>query len=318
MGTAETITSLHQKFLRIADLDPFDGTKTKYTTFCRQVQVCLVARPDLFKGTRESDQNAILFAISHMRGGMAEEWANEFLEKAAEDGTFGTWKDFTDRMDATFKDVNASAKARHRLETMRQERRTAEDFFLEFESTFRRAGFNTRHHDDVLVGYLEKNLHPAIVDRIYDVDPLPTTYEAWKRKAIALDQLHRRRQERRNLTRDFWAAAKPTRQERGTAQEARPQQDKPLPPTPTPTTAHYHGGRGIPMEIDRTRPRTKGCYGCGDLDHLVRDCPKNRAPRTSTHRIESLEEVMRRRDELEQELSALKMMSGTPLETPGF
>ena len=126
-----------------------------------------------------------------MRGGRAKEWANEFIDGAIATGDWGTWEDFRSRLEGSFRDANECLSTQHRLETMRQGSQPAEDFFIGFDAAIRQAGYDEKTHAAVLIHYLEQGLVTSLVDRIYDCDPLPTTYQEWKKKAINLDQLHR-------------------------------------------------------------------------------------------------------------------------------
>ncbi len=53
-----------------------------------------------------------------MRGGRAEEWANEFIDGAIAAGDWGTWEDFRSHLEGSFWDANECLSAQHRLETM--------------------------------------------------------------------------------------------------------------------------------------------------------------------------------------------------------
>jgi len=68
----------------------------------------------------------------------------------------------------------------------------------------------------------------------------------------------------------------------------------PKPPPPTPSM-------GVSMDVDATRKARslplRGCYRCGDANHLVRDCP---------HRMDVRQLTSEQREELFEDLLALK------------
>ena len=96
-----------------------------------------MANPLLFTG-EQGDLNKVLFTLSHMKGGLAEEWANAYIEEANdEEGSWGLWSEFSNELEKAFRDANEAQAAQHQLEALRQGKRTAQDFFFEFESTMR-------------------------------------------------------------------------------------------------------------------------------------------------------------------------------------
>jgi len=71
----------------------------------------------------------------------------------------------------------------------------------------------------------------------------------------------------------------------------------PVPPKPPPTTLSM----GVPMDVDVARKARsvppRGCYRCGDANHVVRDCP---------HRLDVRQLTTEQWEELIKDLLALK------------
>jgi len=290
--------------IKVSPPEYFDGTRTKLITFERQLAVYFAGHLKKFgDNVQEKDQNKILFALSYMRGGRAEEWANAFIDRATTSGSWGTWEQFRSQLQGTFRDANETISAQHRLATMKQGTRPAEDYFIAFDADIRLAGYNEKTHASVLINYLEENLAPALVDRIYGNLPLPVTYQDWKTKAISLDQLHRRREERKKLSREFRAPLHIPR-----TLPASPHVQPP--PAPAAPVSQTPLGAGQPMDIDRTRVHPRRCFNCKEVGHLARDCPKPRQPQTNVRQvpISEIEGLIRERDELRNEIMELRAL----------
>jgi len=71
----------------------------------------------------------------------------------------------------------------------------------------------------------------------------------------------------------------------------------PVTPKPLPTTPSM----GVPMDVDVARKARslslRGCYRCGDANHVVQDCP---------HRLDIRQLTTEQREELIEDLLALK------------
>ena len=214
-----------------------------------------------------------------MKGGLAEEWANYYIDHhfATNPPLLDTWDAFGALMDKAFSDPNIAVTAQHQLETMRQDGCPADGFFIEFEQTFGKAGYSTPTHNGYLISTLERNLHPALVNKIYGLEVFPTTYEEWKLKATNFDQLHRRREERKKALRTFWS--NPPRGQGPTATRVPAAE-----PTPRPSTVansgggRTYGGAGAPMDLDRAHATSRACYNCGEEGHIAHNCCKPHQP----------------------------------------
>jgi hypothetical protein len=150
-------------------------------------------------------------------------------------------------------DRNEARKAIEEMERLRQGRGTAADYFQSLERLANVAEINYR--DDVQVlARIEKGLHPKLVDRLYQADHIPTTYEGLKRKAIQIDELWLRRQE---LRKEDQHAAPPFWKK--------------------PQTATRPKTHDEPMDVDnlKEKPRkTITCFKCGEKGHIARHCSK--------------------------------------------
>lgn len=264
VGTPDQ-TEVNIRKLRIAPPDVFNGDKSKYLRFKRQLYIYIASDPTI----RNNDQAKILLALSYMKEGTAALWAEERIDRVMSnpDAGFGTFDGFFRDMEEAFNDINGQQLAQAELENHHQGRTTAEEFFFKFDQLVNRAGYS-QNHDHYLIALLERNLHQALVDRIYSTTPLPSTYAGWKQKVIELDQLWRRREERKKVNKEFWnlpnsqSLAYDSKRNEG-QKESR-----------TSPSGRTFGGLGKPMEIDRAKYRSEGrCFGCGEAGHISRFCP---------------------------------------------
>ena len=167
---------------------------------------------------------------------------------------------------------------------MRQGKKTAEEFFLEVDHLARRAGYATGH-DDELIRLLEKNVNQSLIDRVYNADSLPTTYEAWRAKIIALDQLSHRREVQQQARRTIW----PDRREFANVNKQIGKTEK----GEKGEQGKVFGGMGQPMDVDQSKFKTGiRCYKCGRTGHIARECRSSAAqPSTSAVRAVDVTEM---------------------------
>jgi hypothetical protein len=71
---------------------------------------------------------------------------------------------------------------------MRQGSDRAETFFARFEMAQMEAGYNNIFHEGYMVNLLYKALNYKIVERIFSIHPLLTSFDDWKHHAIQIDQ----------------------------------------------------------------------------------------------------------------------------------
>jgi hypothetical protein len=214
--------------------DPFNGKKEVYRRFCRQLGLFLTANRSEFK----EKESMIQFALSYMKGGEVELWANSYINKALEENDWGTWETF---LDSLAKDFGNTEEPRCALEDMGklvQGKRTASEYFLCFKQLASLARVDVNRYPNAIL-YVKKNIQYALIDQLYQSDTPPTNYQDYKRRIIAMDEMRRRRE--------------------GHQMIIRPQSK------PWETSA---------MEVDRTaKKEDRKCYFWGKERHLASTCP---------------------------------------------
>jgi hypothetical protein len=237
-----------------------------------------------------------------MRGGHTDEFVQEVTHNADIDGSWGTWDDFKSRLDTRFQSRNLVQDAREQLEAFQQSKLLIDEFFTRLDMLFSDAKVTD---DNEKIRIVEKGVHKEILETIYSSDsPLPDTYDAYKAKTL---QIGRMKERYRQLHRIH--AMPHSSSSSSTHASHPPQQQRPIPqfhthihpPADKKTgTGVTYGGTGQPMDLSKTRQPMR-CFNCGELGHMRRDCPKEKAKMNIRALMDNLEE-----EELEELKAELK------------
>src|SRR5882724_1591152 len=131
----------------------------------------------------------ILYALSFMRGGMAQVWAaNETHVVLANTSTFNTLEGLLTLIERTFGNPDKERTARAQLHTLRMTPgMTAEEYMANFEMISGRTGFNNATIEDTYVWGLPQ----SILLKVYSQTSLPSGMDNWKAVVHNLDCLQK-------------------------------------------------------------------------------------------------------------------------------
>jgi hypothetical protein len=177
-----------------------------------------------------------------------------------------SWKDFKDALNAAFLDKGRVQNAQERLEHLRQETKTAEEFFNEFEILLHDTGY--KKDDPYVIRLIEMNVNQKIIDQIYGsrTDRIEK-YDDYKNVIISIDDMWKRRQEGKKR---WWNCG---------GQATSTTMTKPavaMPVDRKDTSGMVFGGAGKPMELDKAKQEGR-CFQCGQQGHIKRNCPQTKA-----------------------------------------
>ena len=216
----------------------------------------------------DTDEKQIRFALSFMKGGLPEKFAANFIDQVINQAVAGAYDwgslaAFKTRFNEAFEDKNKKSNAKNEIALLKQGSKTAEEFFAEFDQLAFVAGYNDRHHSDILIKLIKSTIHANIIDSIYNGGSLPTTYATWKARVTDIDNLQcQRAVEKKSHT--------PTIIHKTVVV------DKSATTTNIPTQktgmGTAYGGAGQRMDIDKVR-QSGLCFRCGKPGHISRNYP---------------------------------------------
>jgi hypothetical protein len=215
--------------------DPFDRRKETYRKFRQQFGLFITANREKFR----AQESMIWFTLSYMKGGDAELWANTYVDRAIENDSWGTWEDFLWKLAKDFGSAEELWKALEEMGKLQQGKKAASEYFLKYEQLADLARVNLNQYPNATL-YIEKNVQHILIDQLYQSDTPPTTYQEYKRRIIAMDEMRRRCDVHR-----------------------------------TPQKVFIPRVRDVnTMEVNRTtKKETRKCFACGKEGHLTRTCP---------------------------------------------
>jgi hypothetical protein len=248
---------------KLAKPEPFDGSPEKLDIFLRELYLNFEDDAAYFDADH---MRKIRFALSYMKAKFAAQWASRITGEL-ESGTrhYEEWEEFRTQLLAAFRDPNKKEAAQQKLDGLKQGTRPAAEFFVEFEEYKTLAGYN----DEGYIALLKKNLSSQVLERIYTLETIPTTYDQWKSYALRFDSHLREYQALKGRTPNPGTRTWQPRNPNPSNTLFRPQ----LPQQSLPAAGPQ------PMEIDQARGkpvRMVTCFNCREQGHIARNCPKPR------------------------------------------
>jgi len=177
-------TSHSPRGAKAAEPETFDGSRDRAEQFVRSVRIAITMQLDTFSDERMK----ILYALSFMRGGIAQVWAeNETNAVLSHSSTFTTLAELLAGITRTFGDPDRERTARAQLHTLKMTTgMTADEYMAKFEMLARRTGFNEVALEDAFI----RGLPQSSLLKVYLQTSLPSGLDNWKTIICTLDHLH--------------------------------------------------------------------------------------------------------------------------------
>ena len=125
----DTTTRTSSKVKLVDEPPVFDGTKSEYEAWKRKIRLYHYA----YKKDFAEDEPQILHALSYMKGGTAGTYADDFVEQALEQDSFGTKAEFWRKTDELFKDTQEEFTNQTKFTTLAMGTMSAEEYFQKFD-----------------------------------------------------------------------------------------------------------------------------------------------------------------------------------------
>lgn len=284
----------------------FSGDPATLETFLRQVYFNIEDDAASFP----DETSKINYALSYMEEGSASKWANNLTTLMRDGKTpYATYSAFETGLKSAFVVGNVKEIAQRKLQTLKQNGRDLNSFLIEFELYKHDSGFN----DKAVIAALKRGLNQDLLSRVYNQLTLPTTYEEWKEKVTILDA---NRESFSGLGSSSGGSTSKGNQSNGASKSFHQVKGtgfvfpKALTPNVGSTPAKdivtgtgiTYGGRGQPMEIDRTRGSSgqQKCFRCGEAGHIARNCPQKVAALRAVYEAFRAEEKLQEEEKMKE------------------
>jgi hypothetical protein len=255
-----------KKFL---DPDTFDGSQKKYPVFKQQLKAKFDADPEDFQTPRK------VYDYTLMRTtGSAARIMLSFIEHANKANSH-SMETFWDFLDSEFLDPHIVHRARDRLITITQGRRSVRDYNADFREQLLLSGATLDR--DYQIALFRRGLNAKLQELLASYEP--STYNDLVGKAIKTsDELYRASVLSKGRS-QHWYPSNP--------RPVRPAPSDPEPMDWQPTTANQGASqkraKWVSVEERQRRKENRLCIQCGGDNHFVRNCPygKPQPPHTS-------------------------------------
>lgn len=278
---------------RMADPPSFDGSIKDSENFLSSLENIFDSQPSSFP----SAESKIRYALTFFTGS-ASNWRKLLLRDANEGRfSFQFWAPFERRFRETFGNPHLLEEARRKLWTIRQNQRSSEDFFLEFEEIRLEADLC----DDSIIMFLQAALKPSLLDDVLRRDPQPSSYNEWKAAVLKSDH----NQRNSAATRTFHSNSSfnnPRRPFSSLPFRPRNMYNPPASTTTTTPTIQTPALKTTPLrpvadtisskDPNPSSSKPRVCWKCGDPSHLARECLK----KSSNSKVRALYEQFEQLD----------------------
>lgn len=247
--------------LDVAKPDTFNGAEGKLEDFLHQLNLVFSANPETYN---DEDQK-ITYALSYMKAGRAQIWAQQFMKKHGHESTYTeSWSDFISLLKQSFGAADLSLKAVDKLYELKQGKMSADEYIVAFEELEVDSGWDNK----ALMDQFERGLSSNLAASDYRLERMSKTLQEWKMWARQFDRQWRLYEEKHKLQKYQKSSDGAYKAPNSTVK--------------TTTAAHgtFHGGsawhdgtgmtfdgQGQSMDIDKARQRG-ACFTCEQIGHI--------------------------------------------------
>jgi len=258
------------------------------------------------------DKEKIFWTLAFFKDGRAAKWSENLFRQEADTGIFPirSWTDFEQQFQSQFFPVNAEADAINTLEgsSYYQGNQMVDDYLDSFLILASDAGYTDPR---TLVVKFCRGLKLNVQSQIATMPfgrPADTDPEAWYAAARRINQAWLANEAFQSMLQSTTVTparstpARPTPFSVLRSLPAAPPSVLPRPPPPPPAPSG-----GVPIDVDAVQKTCslppRGCYRCGEANHLVKDCPYRLDIQrlTAEQREELIEDLMALKDAVEEE-----------------
>jgi hypothetical protein len=157
----------NDKELRINVPQPFNGDRKKYKVFQNAIVLYLTINRHIY----DDNEKKIGFVLSYLNDKEAAQWHEAWIEKETRGGCiwFPTFQTFLTELNTAFQPVDAVRDAMHKLRTLKQGTKSAEELVTEFNLFCSQAGI-TQSGDITLINLFQPALNKPLLEKILDGD----------------------------------------------------------------------------------------------------------------------------------------------------